>query len=168
MTINSTLTGVVLTSYRRNIKYIIYNIPQEIDKMGLFEAVAVVVPLFSVCIFLSLSFPLSSCLDCIPLLVGLPSLRSLLTEDVFLVLRELCGCFLFVSSVFAFGCVYLFYFFLSSVSLPGDDVLCWLLSYPLPSVCFSLFFFSGRVPGLIWSGSVYLATTAGFVADQLM
>ena len=45
MTINSTLTGVVLT-YRRNIKYIIYNIPQEIDKMGLFEAVADCCPPF--------------------------------------------------------------------------------------------------------------------------
>ena len=27
---------------------------------------------------------------------------------------------------------------------------------------------SERVPGLIWFGSVYLVTTAGFVADQLM
>ena len=27
---------------------------------------------------------------------------------------------------------------------------------------------SERIPGLIWFRSVYLATTAGFVADQLM
>ena len=25
-----------------------------------------------------------------------------------------------------------------------------------------------RIPGMIWLGSVYLVTTAGFVADQLM
>ena len=32
----------------------------------------------------------------------------------------------------------------------------------------SLLFFSERVPGLIWFGSVYLVTAAGFVADQLI
>ena len=50
----------------------------------------------------------------------------------------------------------------------GDDVLCWLLSCPLSYVSFLCFFFSERVPGLIWSGSVYLVTTAGFEADQLI
>ena len=33
---------------------------------------------------------------------------------------------------------------------------------------FPAFFFSDRVPGWFWFGSVYLVTTAGFVADQLM
>ena len=48
-----------------------------------------------------------------------------------------------------------------------DDVLCWLLSCPFSSVCFSPLI-SERISGLIWFGSVYLVTTAGFVADQLM
>ena len=63
--------------------------------------------------------------------------------------------------------VYLFLFCVSSVSLPGDDVLCWLLSCPSSSVCFP-FFLSGYVQGLVWFGSVYLVTTARFVADQSM
>ena len=46
-----------------------------------------------------------------------------------------------------------------------DDVLCWLLSCPFSSVCFLCL---SPIPGLIWFGSVYLVTTAGFVADQLM
>ena len=33
---------------------------------------------------------------------------------------------------------------------------------------FPAFFFSERAPGVIWFGSVYLVTTAGFVPDQLM
>ena len=53
------------------------------------------------------------------------------------------------------------------VSLPSDDVLCWLLSCLFPSVWFPCFF-SGHVPGLIWFRSVYFVITAGFVADQLM
>ena len=46
-----------------------------------------------------------------------------------------------------------------------DDVLCWLLPRPFSSVCFLCL---SPIPGLIWFGSVYLVTTAGFVADQLM
>ena len=46
-----------------------------------------------------------------------------------------------------------------------DDVLCWLLLVRPFSVCFPC---SSPIPGLIWFGSVYLVTTAGFVADQLM
>ena len=38
-------------------------------------------------------------------------------------------------------------------------------SCPSFSVCFPC---SSPIPGLIWFGSVYLVTTAGFVADQLM
>ena len=32
-----------------------------------------------------------------------------------------------------------FLFFVSSVSLHGDDVLCWLFSCPMSSVCFPCF-----------------------------
>ena len=46
-----------------------------------------------------------------------------------------------------------------------DDVLCWLLSCPFSSVCFP---YLPPISGLIWFGSVYLVTTAGFVADQLI
>ena len=51
--------------------------------------------------------------------------------------------------------VYLFLFCASSVSLPGVDVLCWLLSCPFSSVCFPIFL-SRNVPGLVWfvTGSV--------------
>ena len=61
------------------------------------------------------------------------------------------------------------------LSLPGDDVLRWLLflfagyfSCPFfPFHLLSLFcFVSDRVAGLIWF-SVYLVTRAGFVADEL-
>ena len=64
-------------------------------------------------------------------------------------------------------------------SLPGDDVLCRLLPRPLPSVCFLpcwfvLFYFvlfcfpTVFVPDLFWCNFLYLVTTAGFVADQLI
>ena len=62
-------------------------------------------------------------------------------------------------------------------SLPGDDVLCWLLSRPLPSVCFLpclfvlfCFVFSPTVfvPDLVWCKFLYLVTTAGFLADQFI
>ena len=46
-----------------------------------------------------------------------------------------------------------------------DDVLCWLLSCPFSYVYFPCL---SPIPGLIWFGSAYLVTTAGFVADQLM
>ena len=39
------------------------------------------------------------------------------------------------------------YIFDSYVSLPGKDVLCWLLSYPLLSVCFPCFFFCVSLRG---------------------
>ena len=62
----------------------------------------------------------------------------------------------------------LFLLFVSSVSLPAWR-RCPLLATILP-VVFHLFslLFSERILGLIWFGSVYLETTAGFVADQLM
>ena len=46
---------------------------------------------------------------------------------------------------------------------------CTRSSGGLVSCCLlSLLFFSGRVPGLGWVGSVYSATTTRFVADQLI
>ena len=96
------------------------------------------------CVLHPLRLPLSSCRGCIPPLIGLPSLRFL------------CGCLkLFLLSV-CFCLCFLFY---------RDDVLCWLLFCPFSSVCFPCL---PPIPGLIWFGSVYLVTTAGFVADQLM
>ena len=61
-------------------------------------------------------------------------------------------------------------------SLPGDVVLCRLLSRPLPSVCFLpcllvlfvLFFPTVFALNLFWCNLLYLVTTAGFVADQLI
>ena len=101
------------------------------------------------------------CLGCITPIIGLPCLRSLLRSVV-------CGCLLFVSSVCAFACVsfFFFFFFLS--------LLCLFLAtmsfadfLSVSSVCFPCFF-PEIVSGLIWFSSVYLVTTARFVADQLM
>ena len=69
------------------------------------------------------------------------------------------------------GCPGLFRFLFLAFSppdyLPGDDVLCRLLPRPLPSVCF-FFFPTVPVPDLCWCNFLYLVTTAGFVADQLI
>ena len=65
------------------------------------------------CVLHPLHLPLSSCLGCIPPLIGLPFLRFYaVVSSLFL---------LFVFSIFF---VY------------RDDVLCWLLSCPFSSVCF--------------------------------
>ena len=96
------------------------------------------------CVLHPLPLPLSSCLGCIPSLIGLPSLRFYAVgSSVFLLSVCFCLCFLFYR----------------------DDVLCWLLPCPSFSVCFPCL---SPIPGLIWFGSVYLVTTAGFVADQLI
>ena len=63
---------------------------------------------------------------------------------------------------------FLFLGFSPPESLPGDDVLCRLLPRPLPSVCFLFFFPTVLVPDLFWCNFLYLVTTAGFVADQLI
>ena len=63
----------------------------------------------------------------------------------------------------------LFLVFCPPESLPGDDVLCRLLPRPLPSVCFLFFSFpTVFVPNLFWCKFLYLVTTAGFVADQVI
>ena len=96
------------------------------------------------CVLHPLPLPLSSCLGCIPPLIGLPSLRFYaVASSLFLLSVCFCLCFLFYR----------------------DDVLCWLLSCPFSSVCFPCL---SLIPGLMWFGFVYLVTTAGFVADQLM
>ena len=53
-------------------------------------------------------------------------------------------------------CFYVFYF-IATMSFAG-----YFLVRPFLFPCLS------PIPGLIWFGSVYLVTTAGFVADQLM
>ena len=100
-----------------------------------------------------------------------------------------CPCFVFLSglSCTTYICIWLpflpyaYYMWLSwfvlflflgfspPESLPGDDILCRLLPRPLPSVCFLFFSFpTVFVPNLFWCNFLYLVTTAGFVADQLM
>ena len=97
-----------------------------------------------------LSLPLPSCLGCIPPLIGLPSLRFMRLPLV---------CFY---CLYDFVCVF---YFLFLFFVYRDHVLCWLLSCPFSSVCFPCL---SPISALIWFGSVYLVTTAGFVADQLM
>ena len=98
----------------------------------------------SVFLFCCVSHPLplpllSSLLGCIPPLIGLPFLRSLL-------IRVLCGCLLFVSYVCASVCISVscqlifILFFCSSVSIPAWR-RCPLLAAFLSFVyfCFPLF-----------------------------
>ena len=111
-----------------------------------------------------------------------------------LALSSYLGCLALL--IFVYGClscplrvlyvVALVYFafvswFFPPKSLPGDDVLCRLLPHPLPSVrflpclfvlfiyLFILFYFpTVFVPDLFCCNFLYLVTTAGFVADQLI
>ena len=96
-----------------------------------------------------LPLPFSLCLGCISSLIGLPFLRFHAVAFSF----SYCLCDL----------VCVFYFFCSSRRRPS---LATFLSV-LFCLLFSLLI-SERISGLIWFGSVYLVTTAGFVADQLM
>ena len=102
------------------------------------------------CVLHPLPLPLSSCLGCIPPLIGLPSLRFMRLPLV---------CFYCLCD---FVCVFYFYFLFF---VYRDDVLCWLLCCPFSSVCFPCL---SPISGLIWLGPVYLVTTAGCVADQFM
>ena len=52
--------------------------------------------------------------------------------------------------------------FLAAMSFAGYFLVRFILS------AFPDFFFSERVSGLIWFGSVYLVTMAGFIEDQLI
>ena len=115
---------------------------------------------FAVCRIHPLSLPLSSCLGCIPPLIGLPLfLRNPLRS-------VLCGCLLFV-----YGCLL---FVSYNVCAAEVCFLCFLLMRRCPLLatfvfvlfCLLSLLFSEGIPGLIWFGSVYLVITAGFVADQ--
>ena len=67
--------------------------------------------------------------------IGLPLFRSPLRN-------VLCTCLLFVSSVCVFRFLLIYSYFFLSLLCPfmhGKDVLCWLLSCPLSSVCFPCF-----------------------------
>ena len=77
-------------------------------------------------VYLILLLPLSSCLGCIPPLIGLPSLRFYAVgSSLFLLSVYFCLCFLFYR----------------------DDVLCWLL--PCPSFSVSMLISDSRFD-LIW------------------
>ena len=92
-----------------------------------------------------------------------PVAVNAIVEVIFLSILLSFYCSFVFAFLFVFSfLVYFFMYFVSSVPLSGDDVLYWLLSScPFPSV-------SNLVLGLICFGSVYLATTACFVTDQLM
>ena len=87
--------------------------------------------------------PLSSCLDCIPPLIGLPSLRF----------------YAVVTSLFL---LFVFSIFLSIATMSVAGYFLVVL------FCLLSLLISERFFGLIWFRSVHLVTTAGFVADQLM
>ena len=114
--------------------------------------------LFFRCVSRSLSLPLSSCLGCIPPLIGLPFLRSLL-RSVLVYVIAFCLFLLFVLLFVLFVfLVDLFLFCLFCVPFwRRCPLLTTFFSCPFSSVCFlallfSFFFFfsfSEIVPGLI-------------------
>ena len=84
--------------------------------------------------------------------------------------------FLFFLYLVSFAFVHVFFCFflivyMSSLSLPGDDVLLQAIFVSVSTSLLSLFYFFLRpcsLPvwfGLVWFGSVYLA--AGFVAESV-
>ena len=114
----------------------------------LFHLIVVLLSSFCVFVWLCVAFvvlALVFCLGCIPLLLRLHFLRSLLTRMVFLpyayhVVVFCLFLLLLLWFVFVFLVLHLFLFFVSSVSIPSGDVLCWLLSCPFPFVWFPCFF----------------------------
>ena len=95
------------------------------------------------CVLHLLPLPLSSCLGCIPPLIGLPSLRF----------------YAVVTSLFL---LFVFSIFLSIATMSFAGYFLVVL------FCLLSLLISERFSGLIWFRSVHLVTTAGFVADQLM
>ena len=95
------------------------------------------------CVLHPLPLPLSSCLGCIPPLIGLPSLRF----------------YAVVTSLFL---LFVFSIFLSIATMSFAGYFLVVL------FCLLSLLISERFSGLIWFRSVHLVTTAGFVADQLM
>ena len=115
---------------------------------------------FAVCRIhpLSLPFALSSCLGCISPLIGLPLLRSNPLRSV----SYYGGCLLFV----AYFCAFKVCFLCFSLVRRCPFTLLATFFVSVLFFCLLLFLlFSEHIPGLIWFGSVYLVTTAGFVAD---
>ena len=111
---------------------------------------------FDCCLLLSICVSISLCAASVALaLVFMPGLYPTAYRATFPAFFYAVAFRLFLLSV-CFCLCFLFY---------RDDVLCWLLSCPFSSVCFPCL---PPIPGLIWFGSIYLVTTAGFVADQLM
>ena len=111
---------------------------------------------FDCCLLLSICVSISLCVASVALaLVFMPGLYPTAYRATFpaFFMRLPLGC-LYCLCVFVV-CVF---YFIATIS-------CWLLSCPFSSVCFPCL---PPIPGLIWFGSVYLVTTAGFVADQLM
>ena len=78
-----------------------------------------------------------------------------------------CLSLLFILLFVLLFVVYLFLFCVSSVSLPGDNVFAGYFPARFLLSAFHLFL-SGYVRGSVWFGSIYLVTTARFVADQSM
>ena len=105
--------------------------------------------LFSICVFISL------CVASVALaLVLMPGSYSTAYRATFPAFYAVASSLFLLSVCF---CLCLLFY--------RDGVLCWLLSCPFSSVCFPCL---SPISGLIWFGSVYLVTTAGFVADQLI
>ena len=112
--------------------------------------------LFFRCVLHSLSLPLSSCLGCIPPLVGLPFLRSLLRSVLLIVyVVAFCLFLLFVLVLVFVFLVDLFLFLsllcpvLATMFFANYLLVRFLLSAFLPCFFFFFFFFSEIVPGLI-------------------
>ena len=92
-------------------------------------------------------------------LVFMPGLYSTANRATFPAF--LCGCLQFVSTV----CVILFVFSIFFCLSRRCPLLATFLSVLF---CLLSLLISGFRFDLVWFGSVYLVTTAGFVADQLM
>ena len=125
------------------------------------------------CVLHSLSLPMSSCLGCIPLLIRLAFLRSLVTTRMFflpyayyVVVFCLFFCFCFCLSF----CFLFIYFYFTSPLCPFLAMMSFA-GYFLVRFILSTFFLGFLHLTCLWFDlvdSAYLMTTAGFVADQLM
>ena len=116
---------------------------------------------FDCCLLFSIGVFISLCVASVALaLIFMPGLYSTAYRATFPAFYAVTSSLFLLSVCFCLCFLFLFLFFVNR-----DGVLCWLLSCPPSSVCFPCL---SSIPGLIWFGSVYLVTTAGFVADQLM
>ena len=128
---------------------------------------------FLLCVLHSLSMPMLSCLGCIPLLIRLAFLRSLVTTRMFSCCTRIMWLSFVCSSAFAFVCVFVsclffIYFmsplclFMATMSFAGYFLVRFILS-TFPA------FLHLTCPRFGLVDSAYLMTTAGlFVAGQLM